>query len=161
MISINPYEIILQIINFGILYILLKRFLAKPLSGFLTERRQSIKASIDSAESNKRKAESLLEEQKEVLKSAQIEAQSIRKKADESAKKELAAVVDAGKERVQQLMDQAAADIDAQMTQAKKALLEDVGNVASKMAQTLIIQQVPDADRSKLMRAAIDQVTST
>ena len=55
MISINPYEIILQIINFGILYFLLRRFLAKPLSSLLSNRANMIKHNIESAELNKRK----------------------------------------------------------------------------------------------------------
>ena len=35
MISINPYEIILQIVNFGILFFLLKKFLIFPMQWLL------------------------------------------------------------------------------------------------------------------------------
>ena len=64
MISINPYEIILQMINFGILYYLLKRFLAKPLSSMLKNRANTIQHNLENAEMSKRKASELLTEQK-------------------------------------------------------------------------------------------------
>ena len=107
MISINPYEIILQIINFGILYFLLRRFLAKPLSSLLSNRANMIKHNIESAELNKRKADELLNEQKEVLKSAQLEAQAIRQKAEDAAENELGSIVETGKESTQKMLDQA------------------------------------------------------
>ena len=87
MISINPYEIILQIINFGILYWLLKKFLAKPMAKFLSDRSNLIKHNIETSELNKKKSEELLAQQKETLKSAQVEAQTIRKKAEDAAQK--------------------------------------------------------------------------
>ena len=104
MISINPYEIILQIINFGILYFLLRRFLAKPLSSLLSNRANMIKHNIESAELNKRKADELLNEQKEVLKSAQLEAQAIRQKAEDAAENELSSIVETGKESTQKML---------------------------------------------------------
>ena len=60
-----------------------------------------IKHNIESAELNKRKADELLNEQKEVLKSAQLEAQAIRQKAEDAAENELSSIVETGKESTQ------------------------------------------------------------
>jgi len=72
MISISPYEIILQIINFGILYYFLKKFLSEPLSNLLTKRASMIKHNIESAELNKRKSDELVAEKKRCIKISSI-----------------------------------------------------------------------------------------
>ncbi len=159
MISINPYEIILQIINFGILYFLLKKFLAKPLSGMLSNRADMIKRNIESAEINKRKADELLNEQKEALKSAQIEAQTIRKKAEESAEKELSSIVETGKESAKKLIDQAQKDIELQTNNARKKLLTDVGELAIKVVQKFVSTEVNEKDKKASLDKLVEQVS--
>lgn len=159
MISINPYEIILQIINFGILYLLLKKFLAGPLSTLLTNRANMIKHNIESAEVNKRKADELLSEQKEALKSAQIEAQSIRKKAEDAASKELSAIVDEGKESAKKLIEQAQKDIELQSNNARKQLLKDVGDLAIKVVQKFVTTQVDEKDKKASIDKLVEQVS--
>ena len=70
MISINPYEIILQIINFWNSLSIIKKFLAAPLSKFLANRTNLIKHNIETSEINKKKSEDILAQQKETLKSS-------------------------------------------------------------------------------------------
>lgn len=159
MISINPYEIILQIINFGILYLLLKKFLAGPLSALLTNRANMIKHNIESAEVNKRKADELLSEQKEALKSAQIEAQAIRKKAEDAASKELSAIVDEGKESAKKLIEQAQKDIELQSNNARKQLLKDVGDLAIKVVRKFVSTEVDNKDKKASIDKLVEQVS--
>ncbi len=160
MISINPYEIILQIINFGILYLLLKKFLAAPLSKFLANRTNLIKHNIETSELNKKKSEELLNQQKETLKSAQVEAQAIRKKAEDAAQKELSSIVDEGKESAKKLLDQAKHDIEVQTNNARKTLLTDVGELAIKVVQKFVATEVPESDKKKAIDKLVEQVSS-
>ena len=139
MISISPYEIILQIVNFGILYYLLKKFLSEPLSNLLTKRASMIKHNIESAELNKRKADELVAEKNDALKSAQLEAQSIRKKAEQSAEKELEQIIENGKKSAEQLVEQAKKDIEIQTNTAKKELLENVSDMTVKVVEKFVV----------------------
>ena len=160
MISINPYEIIFQIINFGILYWLLKKFLAKPLSGFLESRRNQIKHNIETSELNKKKSEELLDQQKDTLKSAQVDAQAIRKKAEESAKVELNAIIENGKQSAEKMVEQAKLDIESQSNQARKQLLTEVGDVAVKVIQKFVATDVSKEDKQKTIDRLVEQVSS-
>jgi F-type H+-transporting ATPase subunit b len=160
MISINPYEIILQIINFGILYWLLKKFLAKPLSTFLANRSNLIKHNIETSELNKKKSEDLLAQQKETLKSAQVEAQSIRKKAEDAAQKELSTIVEEGKESAQKLIAQAKQDIEVQTNNARKTLLTDVGDLAIKVVEKFVATKVSESDKKQAIDKLVEQVST-
>ena len=159
MISINPYEIILQMINFGILYYLLKRFLAKPLSSMLKNRANTIQHNLENAEMSKRKASELLTEQKEALKAAQIDAQSIRKNAESAASKELSAVIETGKAKADQLIDQAKKDIALAETNARKTLLTDVAALTCKVVEKFVVSDLSDDEKKKSMDALVQQVS--
>ena len=160
MISINPYEIILQIVNFGILYILLKRFLVKPLSEFLSNRANSIKHNLEFAEVSKRKAEKLLAENEEKVKEAQVEAQSIRKKAEESSKKELSAILVKGQQQSAQLIEQAKKDIDKQSDNARAALLQNVGDLVIKVVEKYVRNDVSKDSQKKTIDSLIKEVSN-
>ena len=82
MISINVYEIFMQMVNFLILLYLLNKFMIKPLGEFMDKRSKDLDESIKLTESNKIDSEKLLEEQKNLLKEARIEAKQIREKAE-------------------------------------------------------------------------------
>ena len=160
MISINPYEIIFQIINFGILYWLLKKFLAKPLATFLESRRQLIKQNIESTETNRKQSEDLLNQQKQTLKEAQVEAQAIRKKAEESAQKELASVIEDGRKSAQNLIEQAKTDIDLQANNAKQALLKSVADLTVAVVQKFVSTDVSSEDKKKTIDRLVSEVAS-
>ena len=160
MISINPYEIILQIINFGILYWLLKKFLAKPMAKFLSDRSNLIKHNIETSELNKKKSEELLVQQKETLKSAQVEAQTIRKKAEDSAQKELSTIVEEGKESAKKLIEQAKQDIEVQTNSAKTTLLKDVGELAVKVIKKFVSTEVSESDKKQAIDKLVEQVST-
>ena len=159
MISINPYEIILQIINFGILYYLLKKFLSEPLSNLLSKRASMIKHNIESAELNKRKSDELVEEKNDALKSAQLEAQSIRKKAEVAAEKELVQIIENGKQSADQMIEQAKKDIELQTNTARKELLENVGDIAVKVVEKFVVTKISDEDKKQTMNQLIEQVS--
>jgi F-type H+-transporting ATPase subunit b len=158
MISINPYEIILQIVNFGILFFLLKKFLAKPLSEFLHNRANLIKHNIEQSEVNKRKADDLLSEQKASLKDAQVEAQTIRKKAEDAAQKELQKVVEDGKDAANAMVEQAKKEIELQGNTARKQLLSDVSSLTVKIVDKFISNNLSEQDKKASMAKLVDEV---
>ncbi len=160
MISISPYEIILQIVNFGILYYFLKKFLSEPLSNLLTKRASMIKHNIESAELNKRKSDELVAEKNDALKSAQLEAQAIRKKAEQSAEKELEQIIENGKQSAEQIVEQAKKDIEIQTNTARKELLENVGDITVKVVEKFVVTKISEEDKKQTIDKLIQEVSN-
>lgn len=159
MISINPYEIIFQIINFSILYLLMKRFLSAPLATFLAKRKANIQNQIETAELNRKKSEESLHQQKEALKAAQVDAQAIRKRAEESAKKELSDIIEKGKKTAEKLHEQARQDIDIQTKNATKTLLTNVADLTVKVVEKFVGNNVTDDQKEQVIHPLIDRVS--
>ena len=139
MISINIYEISMQIVNFLILLWLVNRYLIQPMSTFLEERAGQIKADIDTAETNKEKSNGLVEEKKELLNQARAEAKKIREEAEDVAKIEKEKTVLKAKEETAQMVVQAKKEIELNLVQAKKQLLTETGDLAIKLSKKVLI----------------------
>ena len=92
------------------------------------------------------------------MKSAQVEAQSIRKKAEEAAEKELSTIVDEGKDSAKKLLDQAQKDIELQTNNARKQLLKDVGDLAVKVVQKFVATEVSEKDKKASIDKVVEQV---
>jgi F-type H+-transporting ATPase subunit b len=72
--GINPVLLVAQIINFAIVFWVLKKFLYKPILTMLKERQKEIKKGITDAEDARVLLEKTTQKEKEVLKKAQAES---------------------------------------------------------------------------------------
>jgi len=154
-ISINPYEILMQIVNFSILLWLLSRFLIKPLQKYLNERSSEIKSNIDNAKESKEKADALLAEQKELLKTARVEAKEIREKTEDASKKEQEEMLERTKEESARLIAQAKKEIELDIAKAKKDLLSEAGDLVVELSQKVLSKKLDDSDKQELVESNI------
>jgi F-type H+-transporting ATPase subunit b len=137
-ISINFYEIIMQMVNFAILLWLLNKFLIKPLLTFLKKREENIKKDISDAKTNKESTETLVEEQKaELLKSRQ-EARSILQKAESDTKKERQSIMNQTRNEAQRLLENAKKEIDRDFNSSKTELKKYVGELAIGLSEKIL-----------------------
>ena len=159
MISINIYEIIMQMVNFLILLYLLNRFLIKPLSEFIEKRSGDIKREIDEAKNNKEQSEKLLEEQRVVLNDARQEAKTIREKAEENSQKEKEMIVAGAKKESDQLLNQAKKDIELVVDKAKKDLVNEVGEISVTLAESVLKRTIDHKDKENLISDGLKKIS--
>ena len=98
-------------------------------------------------------------EQKESIRSAHLDAQVIRKKAEESAQKELNMVLEKGKKMSDDMIGQAKKDIELQANMAKKQLLTDVTALSLKVVEKFVSNDLTQDQKDTKMKALIHQVT--
>ena len=114
MISINPWELFWTVINFFLLYFILKKLLYKPLVRFMDER----KARIDSALAAEKEARELFEGEQ-----AQFEDEKAR--LIHEAKAKTAAALEAKRA-------QAARDFREQSAQKRREMKTSVADIGDK-----------------------------
>ena len=156
MISINLYEIVFQIINFLILLYLLNRFLTKPLSEFLEKRKSTIKKNLETAENNKKEADQILKEQKDLLKQAHQDSKEIRQKAENSAKEELQSALTKAKQESAKLIESTKKEIDLEYKRAEKSLKDVTASLSVKISERILQKEISTSDNSKI----IEELTS-
>ncbi len=106
-ISVNIWQILISLCNLLILFLLLKKFLYKPVKKAMLKRKQEIDGQYDKAQSAKDDAEKdkLLWQQK--LDSAESEAEQLIKNASFNADKHTQRVLQEAKSKADTIISQA------------------------------------------------------
>ncbi|WP_421382068.1 F0F1 ATP synthase subunit B [Bacillus salacetis] len=153
----NGGDILFQLAMFIILLALLKKFAWGPLMGIMKEREDHIASEINAAESSRTEANNLLEEQRQLLKEARQEAQTMienSKKQGEQQREEIIATARAEGER---LKEAAKREIETQKEQAVTALREQVSSLSVLIASKVIEKELSVEDQQKLINDYIQE----
>jgi F-type H+-transporting ATPase subunit b len=127
--GLNWNGLIWQSINFIVLLFLLRQFLFKPVVGMLDARAQRVRESMEQADQARRAAEQAESDRQALLAETRREAEAIRSRADEQAKRILADAETRAKERQQQIEQQAetsARQIEERVMAQVRAQLADL-----------------------------------
>jgi len=127
--GLNWNGLIWQAINFIVLLLLLRQFLFKPVVGMLDARAQRVRESMEQADQARRAAEQAESDRQALLAETRREAEAIRSRADEQAKRILADAETRAKERQQQIEQQAetsARQIEERVMAQVRAQLADL-----------------------------------
>jgi F-type H+-transporting ATPase subunit b len=107
--GLNLPGLLWHAINFIVLLVLLRLVLFKPVVSMLDQRAQRVRDSMEQAESARRQAAQAEADRQALLAETRREAEQIRARADEQAKRILSDAEIRAKERQQQILDQAEA----------------------------------------------------
>ena len=104
--GINGKLLLIQSVNFGLLLLILWKFLYTPLVKVMAERQAAIEKGVKDAEKAEKKLEDIKEEEISILKSATNKGEKIVQKAVDQAKsKELELIHDANQKSERVLAD--------------------------------------------------------
>ena len=115
--------------NFIVLFLLLRMVLFKPVVGMLDARAQRVRDSMAQADAARRAAEQAEADRQALLAETRREAETIRSRADEQAKRILSDAETRAQERQQQILEQAEAtsrQIEARVMAQVRAQLADL-----------------------------------
>lgn len=131
-----------NLINLGIIFVLLIVYGGKVVGNILSERRAKIEEEIKSAEARAQKSKDALAEAQKNLKEAQDNAVKIRSEAEANAEKAKKAVLAKGQKEVERLKASAAADLNSDREKAiaqlrARAVEMALAKVESRMGEIL------------------------
>ena len=144
MISINPYEIVMQMVNFLVLFVLLKRFLFKPLVAFLDKREAQIQGDLADAKQSKAAAQELLNDQEATLKAARLEVREMRKEAERAIQTERESLLSKTRQDIEGRLKESQKEIDQQVSKAKKQIMDFSGKLSVSIAEKVTEESLTD-----------------
>ena len=154
----NPLLLGGQIVNFLIIYYLLKRFLYKPVLGLLKKREEDIKEGINKAEEGKKILEDALIKEKKILKEASQEAQKIiddtKREADILAKR----AQEGAKTEAQNLITVAREQIRQEAKEVEERLTKKVSLIAYEFLRKALSELVNKDAQKQIMQKAVKEL---
>ncbi len=156
--GIVPAIVGVQIVGFVLLYLLLKRFLWKPVASFLDERRRDIEHTFDDIETRRAEMEQLKAEYEQRLNNIEAEARAQTQaavKESQSLRDQILAEAQKHKER---LLSEARQTIEHEKEQMLAEMRIRVTDLTLK-ATGMLLDRRMDADQDReLVAQYIDQV---
>lgn len=154
----NGGDMIYQLVAFIILLLLLKKFAWGPLMGVMKQREEHIANEIDAAEQSRIEAKKLLEDQRNLLKEARNEAQTLIENARKHGDVQREEIIVAARTESERIKESAKLEIEQQKEKAVAAIREQVASLSVLIASKVIEKELSAEDQEKLINEYIQEV---
>ncbi|CAC5345655.1 MULTISPECIES: F0F1 ATP synthase subunit B [Planktothrix] len=150
-IGINTNILETNLINLGILIVVLVYFGRGFLGKILNERRSTIEEAIKEAEQRQQQAQASLAEQQQKLTVAQTDAQRILAEAEERAKTVRDSILAKATEDVERMKATASAELDSDRERVISQLRSQIATQAIELAESQLKQHLNDNVQERLI----------
>ncbi len=149
-----------QILLFGLLLILLKKFAWKPILDALNEREEGIQNALDEADKARQEMAELKSSNDQIIKEARAERDSLLKDARKVKDQMITEAKDEATLQANKIIEQAKATINQEKLSAIDELKNKVAEWSVEIAEKVIKEELSDKDKQvKLIEKMLDDAT--
>jgi len=156
--KINPLDIIGTMINFLILFTILRHFFFNKVNKMLTERSEDINSNIKSAKDNNEKSELLRLENEEKLKAASTEGKNIVEGFKAKAEKASKEILEQANIDAQNALDKSKKELEREVLKASTDIRTQIVDLAVMLSAKTLGQTIDEAQHRKLIAEFISKV---
>jgi F-type H+-transporting ATPase subunit b len=146
---------------FGTAMVILRRAAWPRIAEALDKRQRAIEESIDIAEKTKAEAEQLLEEYRERLKEARVQAEEIVSRANKAAQVHERESTEQARAKREELMAQARRDIEAETRRAIQEIRNEVADLTVRATEKVTRKSLDEGDQRRLVEEALNELDFT
>lgn len=157
-VSLVPWTMIMQWGNLLIIFLLMKKFLFKPVKAILAKRQEEIDQMYSSAESAETQAKAMQKEYETRLSAAKEEAGEIVRSATQQAQQRGDEIVSEAQRQAAFLKEKAQADIAQERKKAINEVKNDISGIAVDIASKVVEREISAKDHEALIEEFISNV---
>lgn len=157
-ISVNIWQIIISLCNLTILFLILKKFLFKPVKKLLAEREALANAEYEKAQSARALAEESKREWDEKLKSADAEASMIVDNAHEQAKLLSSRIEADAKEKADRIVSSAKSEAELEYKRASDSIRGEIVDVSTTIVEKVLGREIDKEQHHELISSFLDGI---
>jgi F-type H+-transporting ATPase subunit b len=143
---------------FGVSMYILRRAAWPRIAEALDKRQRAIEESIEVAERTKGEAEALLEEYRERLKEARVQAEEIVTRARKAAEVHERESTEEARAKREELMAQARRDIETETRRAIQEIRREVADLTVMATEKVTRKSLTESDQERLVKEALDEL---
>lgn len=157
-ISVNIWQILISLCNLLILFLILKKFLYKPVQKMLSARQKTLDDTVQSANDAKRSAEADREKWAEKLATADSEADARIKDAQTVAKSEGERIVERARADAEAMVRSAKDQIAREQRKSEAQMKQEITDLSTELAEKLLEREINPDDHRQLIDSFIDGI---
>lgn len=139
-------DLIINIINIIVLFVIVKSLAYKPVKNFLDARKARIDESLKNAENKNAEADALKAQYEDALKQSKQESDKIIGEAELSAQKRAAEITADADKKAADITEKARKDAEREYNERMSGLKADVTDIAFDISKKILSREVTDAD---------------
>ncbi|MEY7999309.1 F0F1 ATP synthase subunit B [Clostridium sp. Mt-5] len=156
--QIDWITVVITIINFVILYFILRHFFFKPVNDTLTTRQEEIDSKIRNAAENEKKSKQLVAQHNELLKNSKKEGKSIVEDYKNKAERVSEDVLGDARKEAQLILNRAKIEVDRQREKAQADIKNQVVDLALLVSTKALEGSIDEKQHRKLIEDFIAKV---
>lgn len=153
--GLDPFLFGAQLINFLIVFYLLKRFLYKPVLNMLKKRQATIEEGLKQAEEGKLLFEKAVEKEKEILRKAQETARLTIADAKEQAKTASLEIEENSKKQAERILVEAKQQIEVETKEAERRISVRISEVSVNFLEKALKDLFSEKDQKEVLERAM------
>ncbi|MDV4151593.1 F0F1 ATP synthase subunit B [Clostridium sp. AL.422] len=156
--EINPSTLIATLINFFILFLILKHFFFKKVEAIITEREDLINEQLDYAEEESEKARMIAIENERILKNAREQGKLITEKHKEKAEKVYDEIINDANQEAKKIIERAKIEINREKEKVQDELKRESIHLAIELSKKVIEKNIDEGKNRELIDEFITKV---
>ena len=154
-ISVNIWQILISLCNLVILFLILKKFLFKPVQKVTQTRRAELDDIYSEAKAAQTRADMNEKEWSEKLAAVKAESDTIIKNANERAARRGEEIVSDAREKADGIVREAQTQADLEHKKAQAQIKKEIADVSSAISEKVLGREISEADHRDLIERAI------
>ena len=157
-ISINLWQTLISLANLVLLFLLIKKFLYKPVKKMLENRQKSIDADFTAAHDAKIQAQAEKDAYTKALADAKSEADDIIKSAVDTAKLREKEILADAKSQADGILQRAEENAALEIKKAEKVIKDEIVDVSTSLTKKLLEHEINAEDHQQLIDSFINEI---
>lgn len=157
-ISINLWQIIISLANLVILFLIIKKFLFKPVTKMLEKRQSELDERYNAADEAKENAQRSEIFWKEKMDGAEEEADAIMQKATDNAKTRSEKIIEEAKDKAEGIVRQAQSEAELERKKAVDSMKREIVDISTALAEKMLEREINIDDHRNMINSFIEDL---
>ncbi len=150
-------DLIINIIDIVILFVIVRALAYKPVKKFLDARKARIAKELEDAASAKSEAEAEAAKYRELNEQSRLKSSEIISEAEQAAKKSAEEIVAAARLNAQEIAEKARESAESERNAGIAAMKEDITGIAFDISRQVLKREVTDEDNMRIADAFFEK----
>ncbi len=157
-ISVNIWQILIALINLVLMFLIIKRFLFKPVKQILAKRQSEIDGQYEAARIAEIEANESKARWNERLSGADAEADAIIQKATDNAKYRGEKLVAEAEEKAESIIRIAKTEAELERKKAVEGIKREIVEVSGALTEKMLEREINNEDHRALIDSFIEKI---
>lgn len=157
-ISVNIWQILISLANLVILFLLMKKFLYKPVHKMLDERQKAVDSQYKDADDAKRIAEEDRDRWEQKMQTAETAANEILQNATDNASRRGDAIIAEAKDKADGIVRAAENEAELQRIKAEDDIKNDIVDLSAALTEKLLSREINSDDHKAFIDSFIEDL---